>query len=351
MSEAGPRIEPVILAMDGSTSASTAAFLAPRPRPAGAHGRREDGWESKDTEEAGGLGGWHVVARRTDTESRGQARVLLRLIDDMLREIGGAPEDIGAIVAGLGPGTFTGVRIAVATARALALALAVPVVGVGTLSALASEAAAVVERDAWAERPQVIVPVVDARRGQLFYGVYRLRLGWQARMGASGGAAAREAVTGIAGARYLRSEPFAVCDRERLPAVVAGVAAAIGPAGGAPTPGFGGGALIVGDVDGLPGMAGETQHGVPRLPLRVQAERLLLGQDLLEEPDAEVAGVRVGAWIEAALSAVAAGGSAAYPPGSPGSPEAVRPIYVRAPDADIHITKMRDPWADTGRER
>jgi hypothetical protein len=33
--------------------------------------------------------------------------------------------------------------------------------------------------------------------------------------------------------------------------------------------------------------------------------------------------------------------------GEPGSPEAVKPIYVRSPDADIHITKMRDPWAET----
>ena len=30
--------------------------------------------------------------------------------------------------------------------------------------------------------------------------------------------------------------------------------------------------------------------------------------------------------------------------GDPGTPEAVRPIYVRAPDADLHITKMKDPW-------
>jgi hypothetical protein len=30
--------------------------------------------------------------------------------------------------------------------------------------------------------------------------------------------------------------------------------------------------------------------------------------------------------------------------GGVGTPESVKPIYVRPPDADIHITKMRDPW-------
>ena len=83
---------------------------------------------------------WEVVAGRGQSKGRAQAQVLLQLVDDMLREMGGGPSDLGAIVVGTGPGTFTGVRIAVATARALALALHVPVVGVSTLAALAAEA-------------------------------------------------------------------------------------------------------------------------------------------------------------------------------------------------------------------
>jgi hypothetical protein len=84
----------------------------------------------------------------------------------------------------------------------------------------------------------------------------------------------------------------------------------------------------------------------------VRAEWLLKGQSLLREPgdapegdrlDGFLVGAHVdggaGAWGRAA---VVGGGVSA---GDPGTPESVRPIYVRPPDADIHITKMRDPWA------
>jgi tRNA threonylcarbamoyl adenosine modification protein YeaZ len=164
--------ERVIVAMDGSTHVSTAALLGCDPE------RR-------------------VLATRTHADSRGQARVLLRLLDDMLQETGRTAEDIGAIVAGIGPGTFTGVRIAVATARALALALDVPVIGVSTLSALVAQAATG-GSGAEGGMPEAIVPVVDARRGQVFYGVYR------------------RPVDG----RFARSEAFGVVDRDSLLSVI-----------------------------------------------------------------------------------------------------------------------------------
>jgi len=304
--------EGLVLAMDGSTRASTAALLATARAPLSAR----TGDEIAD--------GWQVLAQRSDIESQGQARVLLRLVDEMLHEIGGAPPDIAAIVAGIGPGTFTGVRIAVATARALALALAVPVIGVSTLSALAAEAASRVDQGDQGERPDLIVPVVDARRGQVFYGVYR-----------SAGIAGAEAA-GLAGRQsYVRTEPLAVCDRLALAAHVAALG---GKAAGESQ------ALIVGEVDGLPGTGPELSAGVALLPLEVRAERLLVGQSRLGEPG-EVEGFHLGPWIEGALSRRNAGGQEIYRADAPGSPETVKPIYVRSPDADIHITKMRDPWA------
>ena len=66
----------------------------------------------------------------------------------------------------------------------------------------------------------------------------------------------------------------------------------------------------------------------------VKAEYLVTGQEWIED--------------EAEMGAGASGG---HEGGSMvGSPETVKPIYVRAPDADMHITKMKDPWAD-GRDR
>ncbi len=289
---------PVLVAMDGSTRLSTAALLEREP---------------------GGTGNWRVVERRSDRDSHGQARVLLRLLDEMLSGTERTPRDLVAVVAGIGPGTFTGVRIAVATARALALALEIPVIGVSTLSALAAMTAS----GRLTTPPDVIVPVVDARRGQVFYGVYRQETG---RNGPSSAGAQVDV-------SYVRSEAFAVCDQdalaERLPE---GLRAA-----------------IVGDVDVLHGAGGgPLVAGVEvRLePRAVAAEYLVVGQQALVEPDGGPAGSRLRPWLEAAVEGTAHSRAT----GEPGTPEGVRPIYVRAPDADTHIRKMRDPWAETALE-
>jgi tRNA threonylcarbamoyladenosine biosynthesis protein TsaB len=84
----------------------------------------------------------------------GRARVtpragdLLALVDELVDD----PRAIGRIVVGRGPGSFTTIRNGLAMARALALALDVPVAGASTLDAYAAGA----------------VPVIDARRGEVF---------------------------------------------------------------------------------------------------------------------------------------------------------------------------------------
>jgi tRNA threonylcarbamoyladenosine biosynthesis protein TsaB len=216
-------------------------------------------------------------------------------------------------VTGSGPGTFTGVRIAVATARALALALNVPVIGVSTLGALAAEAAgsaavgaAGAAASGAASETEVIVPVVDARRGQVFYAIYRR---------AEGG--------------FARTEALGVVDRDALFSVI--------PA----RPGT----LVVGDIAALGEGAAAAGGGAELRAMEIRAEYLVAGQGLLREPGDGVEGARLGTWLAAAAEA---GSYREWKPGEPGSPESVKPIYVRTPDADIHITKMRDPWADAG---
>ena len=75
--------------------------------------------------------------------------------DEMMREAGVAPASLDGIVTGTGPGSFTGLRIGLAAARGLALALGLPVAAVSTLDALA------------AGRPGSL-PVIDARRREIF---------------------------------------------------------------------------------------------------------------------------------------------------------------------------------------
>ena len=91
-----------------------------------------------------------VLAERTSI-----ARTLLEDVDALLRQAGAHPRDLDAFAVGIGPGSFTGVRIGLAVARGLALSLDVGGAGVSTLDALAAGAPGA-------------VPVVDARRSEVF---------------------------------------------------------------------------------------------------------------------------------------------------------------------------------------
>ena len=153
--------------------------------------------------------------------------------------------------------------------------------------------------------PLMVVPVVDARRGQVFFGIYE--------------AVERPAhVDGAelgAGPLWARTSAFAACDKEALAQAVT-----------APS-------LVVAEDHEL---LGELPTGVASAVVEVAAEWLVIGQESLDEPGGGPCGWRVGSWLREALAG-----------NVPVWPEGVKPIYVRAPDADVHITKMKDPWVRT----
>jgi tRNA threonylcarbamoyladenosine biosynthesis protein TsaB len=88
-------------------------------------------------------------------EGAGPPRRLLESVNRILEAVDVEPGELGGLVVGRGPGSFTGLRMGLAAARSLALALDVKVAGVSTLDALAAGAPGA-------------LPVIDARRREVF---------------------------------------------------------------------------------------------------------------------------------------------------------------------------------------
>ncbi len=99
-----------------------------------------------------------------DGERPGHATRVLAIADELLRQSGLAWADVGRLGVGVGPGSFTGLRIGVATARGLAQSLGVGLAGIGTLRALAAAAQG--------DHHGPVAALVDARRGEVFLAVY-----------------------------------------------------------------------------------------------------------------------------------------------------------------------------------
>jgi tRNA threonylcarbamoyladenosine biosynthesis protein TsaB len=122
----------LILALDASTPVTTVALA------------RENGRE---------------VLAEISVTARGASETLLPAVHAALELAG---EDLGSVervLAGVGPGTFTGIRIVAATARALSAGTGIPLSKNSTLDALAAPALSCSED---------VLAVLDARRGQVF---------------------------------------------------------------------------------------------------------------------------------------------------------------------------------------
>lgn len=100
-----------------------------------------------------------VVAEATQ-DSDGQMSALLVAVDRACRDAGVGPRDFDAVAVGAGPGSFTGLRIGMATAKGIAFAAGKPLWAVSSLAALAHGRGA-------------CVAVLDARKGEVYAGVYR----------------------------------------------------------------------------------------------------------------------------------------------------------------------------------
>jgi tRNA threonylcarbamoyladenosine biosynthesis protein TsaB len=90
---------------------------------------------------------------------------LTQLIEQVLLHGDYQMEDISAVAVSNGPGSYTGLRIGMSTAKGLCFALDVPLIGVSSLDAMALQ----VSKFILEGRSQLLVPMIDARRMEVFY--------------------------------------------------------------------------------------------------------------------------------------------------------------------------------------
>ena len=106
-----------------------------------------------------------VLSQFTTDGQKKHSTTLLPMIREAVRIIDLDLATLDAIAVAAGPGSFTGLRIASSTAKGLALALDIPIVPVPTLDALAFNMAG--------SAHALICPLMDARREQVYNGLYR----------------------------------------------------------------------------------------------------------------------------------------------------------------------------------
>ena len=114
-----------------------------------------------------------LMALRESDEGRDHARKVAVFVDELLRETGVQPDDLDAVAVGMGPGSYTGLRIGVSFAKGMCYALNIPLLAVGSLDALMEVAredfdAGIIdlEDDEW--QSAYLCPMVDARRMEVY---------------------------------------------------------------------------------------------------------------------------------------------------------------------------------------
>jgi tRNA threonylcarbamoyladenosine biosynthesis protein TsaB len=109
-----------------------------------------------------------LLGETTLSVSAQHSERLMPAVEQLLRDANTLPSQVDLFAVAEGPGSFTGLRIGIAAAQGLALAQGKPLIGVSTLQGLALNAAF---------HPGLVVPVLNAFRGEVYFGLYRMASG------------------------------------------------------------------------------------------------------------------------------------------------------------------------------
>lgn len=110
-----------------------------------------------------------VTAYRESSAPKAHASLTAVFVQEVLEERGVKLADCDAVCVSKGPGSYTGLRVGVSTAKGLCFGSGKPLVAVGTLDTLVAQAA---EEAGLAETPKFIVPMIDARRMEVYSAVF-----------------------------------------------------------------------------------------------------------------------------------------------------------------------------------
>lgn len=105
-----------------------------------------------------------VIASSHSAQGRRHAESLVPSIEFTCDQAGVSLDEIGLVAVDIGPGLFTGLRVGIATAKAIAFAQRIPMIGVSSLDLLAFPVRFT---------SRLIVATIDARRGEIYYALYR----------------------------------------------------------------------------------------------------------------------------------------------------------------------------------
>ncbi len=105
---------------------------------------------------------------RQSGEPRAHASMTAVYIQQILSEAGLRASDLDAVCVSMGPGSYTGLRVGSSTAKGLCFGAGVPLIAVGTLDTLAAQAL----QGGFAEGCRYIVPMIDARRMEVYSAVF-----------------------------------------------------------------------------------------------------------------------------------------------------------------------------------
>lgn len=110
-----------------------------------------------------------IIATRVGNTPRIHASATAIFIKEMLDETGWKAADLDAVAVSAGPGSYTGLRVGVSTAKGICFGAGVPLIAVSTLDVLVWQG---IDRGLLPEGCRTIIPMVDARRMEVFTAPY-----------------------------------------------------------------------------------------------------------------------------------------------------------------------------------